>query len=1541
MLFRRVRNLIVVACVAVLASLGVSAQAATGAALFSAAAPSDVTILPPAGTGLAQMNTSSDADSPAVQTDIAAAERTAVASAKPVVVSALTTPTTETLALPAGGLELRENVLPVRVRQGGTWVPVSTELRRSASGMLSAAAVPGDSVTFSPGGTGPLAVISAGGSKLVLSWPHRLPAPLVSGASATYRQVLPGVDLVLTATSEASGGISELIVVHNAAAARNPALAALTFDLSGQGIGPVSVARDGAIAVPGRGGYFSSAAPVMWDSMTEPLATLARNGRALQTADRAVGGFLAGEGSAAGLVSSVAGPGAAARMAAIGVSAASGGRSLVLRPDQAMVKAKSTVFPLYIDPTLTWNLVPGDTENYDDVQSSCVDASHWESYASEGVGYNPWGDCLGHDGYAYALYTLKVPSKIWGEHVCTTSQACAQVEAYETYSGGCSSSYTANVTMSWIGTINKNTDWTNQPAVKGSTASVSVGPDTATNSSGDYTNCDNAENDSGPTYWVPVNFDARPFMTTAASDNWPTITVRLWEQNAPTDGTGWKRFSNNPTLDVEYNDTPNVPSNETLTATSAYSSASSGCVTTEASAPLLGKTASVQGPYMWADFSDPDGDQVEGKFQYWDATKSGAKQTLIAGTGLSDKEKTQGTGGQIPASFISGMTNGDVLGWDATASDGTSPSDLVHTSAPSKPCYVKVDPLSPDAPTVTVTPSGDVAVGSTVTVTMKSASSSDPAVKFVWGFDGAPPTSSPPAAEVCTASSSSCTVASGAATLRLTVPSAGPHSLEIYALDAAGNESAESVSSTITGADTLNSACSDVTFTAAVSGPCGNKMISDSASGSGDANGDGGGRSIPFSEAAAAGWTSGGTVTVDGTSFSLPDFTTTASEPVTGNDNVLAGGQTIDMTGQGSALVFLTTSTNAFASMPNGEATNEQDLDGADLGNDVTAPYVPGGTAVTGDDCSLSTTQDINDKNCQAPTGTVNYASGCDLPAQPFYLTVPDWTSGPSDISVLQTPDRDLSTGPQAASPQLYAFAVPLQPGCQVASVVLPYVGISVSAPVASGVSYNAIPALHIFGMSIRNTTTSTPESDGTQTPATAGQAWTAAFASPVERAYVQPGGANWSKESIRMAVTPGVSAPSGSSLRIRLEDPMFQAGANGTAVPLMIGDATVALQSAAGSPAASTTTQQLEFGSASSPSAMIPEGGDIYSDPLTLNFAVTQGQALLVTLYLENGSGGSGVPAAVADLPSHSFASGAQAWETAPGFGDATGDTTGADFTASGSVFEGADTHILTSVDVTEPTDSLMVHGTDEGMPTIIVAGDNVLNASGETVAGDGPAPDFRIAGQLAGTILASAGDGGEFAPIDEGIESNQLLTDSGSVGGVSLLARLDRDVLSEPDVGAVVIDEGLQDILNAAAPTDLQSAYASLVTELSDQPGFGIPVIVADLTPCGGNPLCTSITENGRCAVNTFLTTESPAGNSCTADTSSGTGSQLNSSVEPAGIVSFDQAVTNGASPEALASGDGESDDVNLTSSGYAAVASALGSQLFSLTANSFTLP
>lgn len=104
-----------------------------------------------------------------------AASAKARATGRPVTVTQVTTPTTTTVAEPHGGFLLRENELPVRVRMGSRWVPVDTTLHRAATGFFSPRAVPGDAVSFSGGGRGPLAVIDANGTRLQVHQSLRSP----------------------------------------------------------------------------------------------------------------------------------------------------------------------------------------------------------------------------------------------------------------------------------------------------------------------------------------------------------------------------------------------------------------------------------------------------------------------------------------------------------------------------------------------------------------------------------------------------------------------------------------------------------------------------------------------------------------------------------------------------------------------------------------------------------------------------------------------------------------------------------------------------------------------------------------------------------------------------------------------------------------------------------------------------------------------------------------------------------------------------------------------------------------------------------------------------------------------------------------------------------------------------------------------------------------------------------------------------------------------------------------------------------------------
>ena len=436
----------------------------------------------------------------------------------------------------------------------------------------------------------------------------------------------------------------------------------------------------------------------------------------------------------------------------------------------------------------------------------------------------------------------------------------------------------------------------------------------------------------------------------------------------------------------------------------------------------------------------------------------------------------------------------------------------------------------------------------------------------------------------------------------------------------------------------------------------------------------------------------------------------------------------------------------------------------------------------------------------------------------PYDLTVPDWESGPSDIAALTVPQTVTTSGVSASAARIYAFAVPVNASCTVTSVDLPDVGAAVSAQVAGSGSTavtEALPGLHIFGMALRNTTTATPEVDGTSVSSPAGQAWTGAFASPIEDAFAPPAGTTESDQTVRIALAPNVAVPAGASqVRIRLSNPGFLSG-DGTGA-LDIGAATIDLQAIDGSngaePAQAQAPVPLTFHGLAA--VTVPEGGDVYSDPLTLPFAVTTTRNLLVSLWITNTT--------LPGLPLNSFASGAVTWFSPAGSGNDTADTTGTPFTGTGSWWMGA-VPLLTGLDVTTPAVTSGGTAVSPGEPTVVVAGDNVIDGYTSDALSDAlHDPSQRLAGQLVSQNLATG-----YGVVDAGIEAGQVLSDGTAYGGVSLLGRLDRDILAEPDVGTVIIDEGLQDLLRDASSSTSSTGRPGRRQPDGRLPGPGRPAV------------------------------------------------------------------------------------------------------------------
>lgn len=1256
-----------------------------------------------------------DADglTPAQHKALQSAQDRASATGRPVTVGALTTETSTLTANPSGTTTYESSLLPVRVKRNGAWTPVDATLVPDGDGGYRPAVAAG-ALSFSGGGTSaPLAVMGKGAEKLAFDWPTALPSPSVAGDTLTYPDVLPDVDLKVTATT--LGGFSEVLVVKSAAAAANPALDSLVLATHTTGVTLKDAGSDGLAAVTAKGEVaFSAPGPIMWDSARAASAPESPVSPAVR--------------ARSAVLPSASSPLPGAHTAAVGVRVAAG--SVTLVPDRRLLTGKDTVYPVYIDPT--WNPHPasGSRQHWNGVQQGCpTSTSNFDStkYGDPGVGDNTYSGCVGIER---AYYQLSVPSVIWGAHVVS-----AVVNATETYAAQCST--TSTVTMYQTSAVNKAFSWNTKPAKGATIGSHSFAPA-----------CDS---------YVSGGFAATSTIAKAASGHWSSFAFVLINNNESS-GYHFKRFASNPSVSITYNHVPNTPSTPTVKVTgSTY-----GCATA-APYPVLGKTVATTPPSLSALVSDADKDALQATYTYWVGT--GAKATL--------KSKDVSSGQQAPASFplsyITGLADGTVVSWQVSVTDGKD------SKGNSSTCHFTVDQRAPVEPTVTAdvypdidadgTPGAPAGTEGTFTAKVDPGTSQNSAAKFVFGLDAAPPTSGAPASQTKTATDNT-------AQYQVTPVAPGTHTLFVYALDSAGNESPmheyhfTAVGHAPTSYPSLSAAFN-------------NTAVSDDAD-PGAADIDGTGHSFSLQDLEAQGWQPGGKLTEDGATFTLPDFGSGAP------DNVLAANQTIAMNGEhGDALVFLATSTYG------GSAADH-------VPADHSSPFVPDGTKVSATNCSYGY-DNGGYSDCSEASGTITYADG--TAPQSYYLAVPDWSTGYYAPYAGFFPHVNSATGQTSGTHRIFAFAIPLARGAQVSSVTLPDLAGAVQAKV---------PALHILAMAVRDTRTAPGEG-----------AWTGAWSSPSSSGiYNFIGGVDYGDQTFRTLVTPSVS---GSGVRIRFSN-------RGNQTPLHISHVTFGHH---GSGAGLTDTPlDLTFGG--STSVVVPGNGEIYSDPLTAT--VTALQPVAISFHLAN---------SMTYIPEHAWASDTYLYMSPVGSGDHTADTGDTAFVNTGLPY-GYFSDILTNVDVLTP----------DSLPTVATVGDNVVTAGATPLGTSGyPGVSWRLGGSIARALQNDTTQGvPHYGVVAADILNNKVASDETGAfaGGHSLLTRLDQDVLANPGLSTVVIDEGLEDLLDGTGDESLTSAYQVLLDQLQ---AWDIRTVILTQTPCEGYAPCTEEVDAARQTVNEWI--------------------------------------------------------------------------------------
>ncbi|WP_229070830.1 LamG-like jellyroll fold domain-containing protein [Actinoplanes sp. DH11] len=262
-----------------------------------------------------------------------------------------------TVATPDGSFSTTYSVSPERVKKDGNWVDIDTTLVRNATGdyVPKAAAA---NVTFGAGEDTTLVTLKRGGSALTFTWDSKLPKPSISGDTATYAEVLPDVDLQLTANAT---GYSSIFVVKTRKAAADPEVQELTLGLSGKKVKIAQSTAGSAEAVDTRTGekVFQANAALMWDS-TPDLDTSAENAAALKPLDSPRDAHEAA--SSLGR-----------NRAAVKLGFSKGKQSLTL--DKTLLNAATTKYPVYVDPD--WSAYFGNQSAW-----ARISSNGWNVYNS-------------------------------------------------------------------------------------------------------------------------------------------------------------------------------------------------------------------------------------------------------------------------------------------------------------------------------------------------------------------------------------------------------------------------------------------------------------------------------------------------------------------------------------------------------------------------------------------------------------------------------------------------------------------------------------------------------------------------------------------------------------------------------------------------------------------------------------------------------------------------------------------------------------------------------------------------------------------------------------------------------------------------------------------------------------------------------------------------------------------------------------------------------------------------------------------------------
>ncbi|MEV7427950.1 FG-GAP-like repeat-containing protein [Streptomyces sp. NPDC091212] len=420
---------------------------------------------------------------------------------------------------------------------------------------------------------------------------------------------------------------------------------------------------------------------------------------------------------------------------------------LRLVPDQSLLTAKDTVYPVFIDPSIS-----GKTKNWTTAydrfpSSSFYDGANYNSGTTEArVGFESttWGT-------SRSFFRLG-----WTTNIKGATIRSATLKMLETYSWSCD----AREVQVWqTGAISSKTTWSKQPDWKKHIATKSM-------AHGYASRCPKAN----------VDFNAKSIMQDAANGNWSELTIGL-QASSEKSAYSWKKFKaegeSAPRITIDYNRPPKTPS-------SLQQSPGKGCDT---SAPY--QSVGKHDLTLSAASSDPDDtstrqDLAQLHFQLW--------RTGYGDSKILDKKVTVSSTGKASVTLAqSKLTNKYQYSWRVRAVDSSGTASAYAPTADPKVCRFLYDSAKPASPVVSskTFPEADEdgTVWSKVPFNTDGSFTFDPngekdITEFQYSFNS-----------TAYKSSKKATAGKSATVDPLRPPFAGPNVLYVRSVDTAGNVS--------------------------------------------------------------------------------------------------------------------------------------------------------------------------------------------------------------------------------------------------------------------------------------------------------------------------------------------------------------------------------------------------------------------------------------------------------------------------------------------------------------------------------------------------------------------------------------------------------------------------------------------------------------------------------------------------------------------------------------------------------------------------------